>query len=63
MDRLGLDAPWYCATPDSKACEASVEAGERMWAVMVEAWVEKLSALQRPKRPTPDEVTIPGLFR
>jgi creatinine amidohydrolase/Fe(II)-dependent formamide hydrolase-like protein len=62
MDRLGMGAPWYCNTPDGKAREASVEAGERMWAAMVDAWVEKLSALQRPKRPRPDDVTVRGIF-
>ncbi len=55
-------APWYCATPESKAREASIEAGERMWAAMVDAWVQRLSALQRPKRPAPKDVTIQGIF-
>lgn len=62
LDRLGMDAPWYCATPDSRAREASVEAGERLWQAMVAAWVEKLSAMQRPKRLTPDQTTVTGLF-
>lgn len=62
LERLGMNAPWYCNTPTSKAREASVAAGEQMWAAMVEAWVEKLAALQRPKRPTPKDVTVAGLF-
>lgn len=61
-ERLGMDVPWYCTTSDSKAREASVEAGERMWTAMVDAWVEKLSALQRPKRLTPDDVIVHGIF-
>lgn len=62
LDRLGMDAPWYCTTSDSKAREASVEVGERMWTAMVEAWVQKLTALQRPKRPSPKDVTVQGIF-
>jgi creatinine amidohydrolase len=62
LDRLGLGTPWYCATPQSKAREASTEAGERMWAAMVEAWVQKLTTLGRPRRPSPKDVTIQGLF-
>jgi creatinine amidohydrolase len=62
MDRLGMGAPWYCTNPDSKAREASSEAGERMWAAMVDAWVQKLSKLQRPKRPTPDDMTVRGIL-
>jgi creatinine amidohydrolase len=62
LERLGMDAPWYCTTPDSKAREASAEAGERLWQAMVDAWVAKLSAYCRPKRPTPQQVTIDGLF-
>ena len=62
VERLGMGAPWYCTTPDSKAREANVEAGERMWTAMVDAWVEKLSALLCPKRPTPKDVTIQGIF-
>jgi creatinine amidohydrolase/Fe(II)-dependent formamide hydrolase-like protein len=45
LDRLGMDAPWYCTTTNSKAGEASVKAGERMWTAMAEAWVQKLMAL------------------
>jgi creatinine amidohydrolase len=45
LDRLGADAPWYCNTPDSKASEATMEAGRTMWAAMIEAWVDKLSGL------------------
>ena len=62
MERLGMGVPWYCTTPGSKAREASIEAGERMWAAMVDAWVQKLSKLQRPKRPTPDDVTVRGIL-
>jgi len=62
MERLGMDVPWYCTTPGSRAREASVEAGERLWGAMVDAWVEKLAALRRLRRPTPDEVTVKGLF-
>lgn len=62
MDRLGMQAPWYCTTSDSRAREASVEAGEQMWTAMVGAWVERLSDMQRPKRPTPDDVITRGIF-
>jgi creatinine amidohydrolase/Fe(II)-dependent formamide hydrolase-like protein len=62
VGRLGMDAPWYCTTANSKAREASAEAGERMWRAMVDAWVEKLTEFLRPKRPTPDQVTVKGLF-
>jgi creatinine amidohydrolase/Fe(II)-dependent formamide hydrolase-like protein len=62
LAHLAKQTPWFCAAPGSKASQASLEAGERMWQVMVEAWVEKLSALQRPRRPTPKDVTIQGLF-
>jgi creatinine amidohydrolase/Fe(II)-dependent formamide hydrolase-like protein len=62
IDRLGMGAPWYCTTTGSPAREASVEAGERMWQAMVEAWVARLGTLMRPKRPSPDQVTIKGLF-
>lgn len=62
LERLGMDAPWYCTTPESKAREATVEAGQRMWAAMVEAWVDRLSALQQSRRPRPQEVTVQGLF-
>jgi creatinine amidohydrolase len=62
MDRLDRGAPWYCNTPDSQARKASVQDGERMWQAMVDAWVDKLSGLTRPRRPTPDELTIKGLF-
>jgi creatinine amidohydrolase len=62
MQRLGMDAPWYCTTADSQARQASVQEGEKMWQAMVDAWVEKLSALTRPRRPTPEQVTITGLF-
>ena len=60
--RLGMAAPWYCTTPGSRARKASVQEGERMWAAMVSAWVQALSALQRPTRPTPDDLTVKGIF-
>jgi creatinine amidohydrolase/Fe(II)-dependent formamide hydrolase-like protein len=62
LERLGMDAPWYCTASDSRARLASVEAGERMWQATVDAWVEKLLSMQRPSRPTPDQVTVEGLF-
>lgn len=62
QDRLGVDAPWYTATEASKARRATQEAGERMWTALVDAWVDKLIVLTRPKRPTPSDVTISGLF-
>ena len=62
LDKLGMSAPWFCTTPDSKASKASVQEGERMWEAMVDAWVRELSALRRPKRPTPDELTVKGIF-
>jgi len=62
MDHLGMGAPWYCTNPESRAREASPEAGERMWAIMVDAWVQKLSKLQVAKRPKPDDVTVRGIL-
>jgi creatinine amidohydrolase len=62
MDRLGMGAPWYSTNPESKARDASPEEGERMWAAMVDAWMVRLSELKRPKRPTPDDVTVHGIF-
>ena len=62
MDRLGMSAPWFCTTPDSKASKASPQEGERMWKAMVDAWVQDLTALQRPKRPTPNDLTVRGIF-
>ena len=62
LERLGMNAPWYCTTADSRAREASAEAGEGMWTAMVDAWVSKLSTLKRPRRPTPAEVTVKGIF-
>jgi creatinine amidohydrolase len=62
LERLGMDAPWYCTTPDSRAREASAGAGEGMWAAMVDAWVSKLATLRQPRRPTPDELTVKGIF-
>lgn len=69
LDRLGMGAPWYCTTraPASadlggKAREANAAAGEHMWEIMVGAWVHKLQALHRPKRPTPKDMTVQGIF-
>ncbi len=61
MERLGPGAPWFTDAPGSRAREAGREAGQRMWQAMVDAWAGKLAAL-RPRRPTPNEVTISGLF-
>jgi hypothetical protein len=33
-----------------------------MWKAMTDAWIDKLNALTRPKRLTPQEVTVSGLF-
>jgi creatinine amidohydrolase/Fe(II)-dependent formamide hydrolase-like protein len=62
MERLGMDAPWYCTTNNRKSREASVESGEQMWQAMVNAWVEDISSLTRSKRPSPGDVTITGIF-
>jgi creatinine amidohydrolase len=69
LSRLDMGAPWYCTTPAAsgvgqgkKARQASAADGERMWTAMVDAWVEQLSALRRPQRPTPKDVTVQGLF-
>jgi hypothetical protein len=62
LDRLGMDAPWYCTSPNSAARTASVKAGERFWQAMIDAWVEKLSAMTRSRRPTPEEMTVTGIF-
>jgi creatinine amidohydrolase len=45
LSKIGPEAPWYTVSPTSDARKASVEAGEQMWAAMVEAWVNKLSKL------------------
>ena len=45
LGRIGPDAPWYTISPASDAREASVEAGQKMWAAMVGAWVDRLSIL------------------
>jgi len=60
--RLGMDAPWYTHTEDSKARKASIEAGEQMWSAMVAAWVEKLSQMTKPQRPSPNDLTVSGIF-
>ena len=62
MTRLGMDAPWYTNASNSKARQATREAGERMWQAMTDAWVEKLAVLTQPRRPTPSQVTVTGLF-
>ncbi len=45
LSKIGPEAPWYTVSSTSDARKASVEAGEQMWAAMVEAWVNKLSKL------------------
>jgi creatinine amidohydrolase len=62
MDQLGMSAPWFCTTPDSRARKASMQDGERMWETMVNTWVEDLSALRHPNRPTPNDLTVRGIF-
>ncbi len=62
LERLGMDAPWYCSTADSKARRATEEDGKKMWARMVDAWVSELKRLVQPTRPSPKDVTIQGLF-
>lgn len=62
LDRLGLNSPWYCSTPGSRARDATFAAGEEMWAVITRAWLSRLSALRQPKQPAPNDVTITGLF-
>jgi len=54
--------PWYCDTETSQAREATIEAGERMWQAIVNAWVEKLPAWLRRNLPGPGDVTMQGLF-
>jgi creatinine amidohydrolase/Fe(II)-dependent formamide hydrolase-like protein len=62
LSQLGMDAPWYTATEGSKARKSTAEAGEKMWQAMEGAWVEKLTSLTEPKRPTPDDLTVKGIF-
>jgi creatinine amidohydrolase/Fe(II)-dependent formamide hydrolase-like protein len=57
-----MATPWYTNTADSKAHKATREAGVQMFDAMVDAWVEKLTAMTQPKRPTPKDVTVTGLF-
>ncbi len=45
LSQIGPAAPWFVTNPESDARKATVEAGEAMWAVMVNAWVKKLSNL------------------
>jgi creatinine amidohydrolase len=58
FDKLSSDAPWYCG----EAKKSSPEAGNIMWKAMVDAWVQNLTQLVHPQRPTPKDVTIQGLF-
>lgn len=62
MDRLGMDAPWYCRNDDSMARKASIESGDQMWQAMVAAWIDNLSKMAKPKRPTPNDLTVKGIF-
>ncbi len=62
LDRLSAESPWYCTTTNSNACDASGKAGALMWEAMVNAWSERLSAFAHPKRPTPSQLTVQGLF-
>jgi hypothetical protein len=52
------DAPWFC----KDAGKASIESGDSMWQSMVNAWVDDLSRLIRPVRPSPADMTMQGLF-
>jgi creatinine amidohydrolase/Fe(II)-dependent formamide hydrolase-like protein len=60
--RLGMNPPWYTVTTDSKARKATVDDGERLWMAMVSAWVDEINALTRPKRITPKDLTVTGIF-
>jgi creatinine amidohydrolase/Fe(II)-dependent formamide hydrolase-like protein len=62
LSRLGMDAPWYTSTDESKARKSTAEAGEEMWQAMEQAWVEKLTSLTQPQPPTPDDLTVKGIF-
>ncbi len=62
LDRLGMGAPWFCTTAESKARKATVEDGERMWSIMSDAWANKLAHYQQPKRLTPSQAVVSGLF-
>lgn len=62
LEHLGMGAPWYTVNKDSKARKANIEDGERMWQAMESAWVDQLSSLIQPKRPTPDDQTVMGIF-
>ena len=44
--KLDVAAPWYTHAATSSALDASVEAGERLWNTMVDAWIEKLAVLE-----------------
>jgi creatinine amidohydrolase/Fe(II)-dependent formamide hydrolase-like protein len=62
MERLGMGAPWFCTAAGSKARQATAERGEAMWTHMVDGWVAELASLTRPRRPTPDQLTVSGIF-
>ena len=62
LSLLGMNAPWYTNTNDSKARQASRADGVRMLDAMVDAWVAKLAPLMRTRRPKPSDVTVAGLF-
>ena len=62
MVPTSMATPWYTNTADSKAHKATREAGVQMFDAMVDAWVEKLTAMTQPRRPTPKDVTVTGLF-
>jgi creatinine amidohydrolase len=62
MVPTSMATPWYTNTADSKAHKATREAGVQMFDAMVDAWVERLTALTQPRRPTPKDVTVTGLW-
>ena len=62
MVPTGMTTPWYTNTAGSKAHKATREIGVQMFDAMIDAWVEKLLALTQPRRPTPNDVTVTGLF-
>ena len=53
LDQLGIDAPWFTNTAASKAGEATVVEGQRMFGFMIDAWVKQLAVFTEPKRPKP----------
>jgi creatinine amidohydrolase len=62
LERLGMDGPWFTATKDSRARAATPPQGAAMWDAMTAAWVSALQKLTKPPRPTPDQLTVTGLF-